>query len=186
MPLLQLIAPETTPDAGYATFFFSLIVIGLFLIQFAAMYAAGQDKIKAQEETILQQQAHMALLEELQQEIRAFRHDFTNLFSGLTLQAQEGNLAGIQDFMKRTSSYFDEKLGNEIAQMDGLNNIELYPLRSLLATKLAKMRQMHVKGVLEALNPVRDTRQKAKATAPAFPVTAASLPVAAAVHPELT
>ena len=50
MPLLQLIAPETTPDAGYATFFFSLIVIGLFLIQFAAMYAAGQDKIKAQEE----------------------------------------------------------------------------------------------------------------------------------------
>ena len=155
MPLLQLIAPETTPDAGYATFFFSLIVIGLFLIQFAAMYAAGQDKIKAQEETILQQQAHMALLEELQQEIRAFRHDFTNLFSGLTLQAQEGDLAGIQDFMKRTSSYFDEKLGNEIAQMDGLNNIELYPLRSLLATKLAKMRQMHVKGVLEALNPVR-------------------------------
>ena len=97
----------------------------------------------------------MALLEELQQEIRAFRHDFTNLFSGLTLQAQEGDLAGIQDFMRRTSSYFDEKLGSEIAQMDGLNNIELYPLRSLLAAKLAKMRQMRVKGVLEALEPVR-------------------------------
>ena len=96
----------------------------------------------------------MALLEELQQEIRAFRHDFTNLFSGLTLQAQEGDLAGIQDFMKRTSSYFDEKLGSEIAQMDGLNNIQLYPLRSLLATKLAKMRQMRIKGVLEAMKPV--------------------------------
>ena len=97
----------------------------------------------------------MALLEELQQEIRAFRHDFTNLFSGLTLQAQEGDLDGIQDFMKRTSSYFDEKLGAEIAQMDGLNNIHLYPLRSLLAAKLAKMRQMHIKGVLEALAPVQ-------------------------------
>ena len=125
-----------------------------FYRYFAAMYAAGQDRIKAQEETILQQQAHMALLEELQQEIRAFRHDFTNLFSGLTLQAQEGDLAGIQDFMKRTSSYFDEKLGSEIAQMDGLNNIQFYPLRSLLATKLAKMRQMRIKGVLEALRPV--------------------------------
>ena len=118
------------------------------------MYAAGQDRIRAQEETILQQQAHMALLEELQQEIRAFRHDFTNLFSGLTLQAQEGDLAGIQDFMRRTSSYFDEKLGSEIAQMDGLNNIEIYPLRSLLATKLARMRQMRIKGVLEAMKPV--------------------------------
>lgn len=155
MPLLQVVAPDTTPDAGYTTFFSALIVVGLFLIQFAAMYASGQDKIRAQEETILQQQAHMALLEELQQEIRAFRHDFTNLFSGLTLQAQEGDLAGIQDFMRRTSSYFDEKLGSEIAQMDGLNNIGLYPLRSLLTTKLAKMRQMHMQGVLEVLNPVR-------------------------------
>ena len=154
MPLQQLLFPDLTPDANYATFFFALIVVGVFLLQFAAMYTAGQDRIKAQEETILQQQAHMALLEELQQEIRAFRHDFTNLFSGLTLQAQEGDLAGIQDFMKRTSSYFDEKLGNEIAQMDGLNNIQLYPLRSLLATKLAKMRQLRIKGALEAMNPV--------------------------------
>lgn len=155
MPLLNLFLPDITPDVSYATFFSAFIVAGLFLLQFAAMYAAGQDRIKAQEETILQQQAHMALLEELQQEIRAFRHDVTNLFSGLTLQAQEGDLAGIRDFMKRTSSYFDEKLGNEIAQMDGLNNIQLYPLRSLLATKLAKMRQQHIRGVLEALAPVR-------------------------------
>ena len=154
LPLQQLLFPDLTPNASYATFFLALIVAGVFLLQFAAMYAAGQDRIKAQEETILQQQAHMALLEELQQEIRAFRHDFTNLFSGLTLQVQEGDLAGIQDFMKRTSSYFDEKLGSEIAQMDGLNNIQLYPLRSLLATKLAKMRQMRIKGVLEAMKPV--------------------------------
>ena len=48
------------------------------------------------------------------------------------------------------------QLGSEIAQMDGLNNIQLYPLRSLLATKLAKMRQLHIKGTLEALAPVRD------------------------------
>lgn len=155
MPVLRMVSPDTAPDVGYAMFFFTLIVAGLFFIQLAAMYAAGQDKIKAQEETILQQQAHMALLEELQQEIRAFRHDFTNLFSGLTLQAQEGDLKGIQDFMKKTSSYFDEKLGSEIAQMDGLNNIELYPLRSLLTTKLARVRQARMKGVLEVLYPVK-------------------------------
>lgn len=87
LPVIGLISPDAAPDAGYAMFFFALIVAGLFLIQFTAMYVAGQDRIKAQEETILQQQAHMALLEELQQEIRAFRHDVTNLFSGLTLQA---------------------------------------------------------------------------------------------------
>lgn len=98
----------------------------------------------------------MELLEELQQEIRAFRHDVTNLFSGLTLQAQEGDLNGIQEFMKKTSSYFDEKLGNEIKQMDCLNNVQLYPLRSLLTAKLAAMRQNHIQSALEVIHPVKE------------------------------
>lgn len=152
--VLSWLYPDTTPGIGYNIFFFALIVAALFWVQFLAMYAAGQDKIRAQEETIAQHQAHMALLEELQQEIRAFRHDFTNLFSGLTLQAQEGDLAGIQDFMKKTSSYFDEKLGQEIQQMDGLNNIRLYPLRSLLTAKLADMRKKGIGSALEVLKPV--------------------------------
>ena len=88
--------------------------------------------------------------------------------------------------MKRTSSYFDEKLGNEIAQMDGLNNIELYPLRSLLATKLAKIAANARKRRVGSIKSCKGYTTKGKGTAPAFPVTAASLPVAAAVHPELT
>lgn len=110
IPVLHVIAPDINPDAAYTAFFFAFIVVGLFLIQFTAMYAAGQDRIRAQEETILQQQAHMALLEELQQEIRAFRHDFANLFSGLTLQAQEVDLAGIQDFMKKPAAILTKSL----------------------------------------------------------------------------
>lgn len=148
--------PDAEPNALYAIFFFSLITVVLLWVQFMAMYTAGQEKIHIQEETIAQQQAHMELLEELQQEIRAFRHDVTNLFSGLTLQAQEGDLDGIQEFMKKTSGYFDEKLGNEIKQMDGLNNIKLYPVRSLLTAKLAAMRQKHIQSALEVLHPVQE------------------------------
>lgn len=148
--------PNAEPNALYAIFFFSLITVVLLWVQFMAMYTAGQEKIHIQEETIAQQQAHMELLEELQQEIRAFRHDVTNLFSGLALQAQEGDLDGIQEFMKKTSGYFDEKLGNEIKQMDGLNNIKLYPVRSLLTAKLAAMRQKHIQSALEVLHPVQE------------------------------
>ncbi len=148
--------PDAEPNALYAVFYFSLITVVLLWVQFMAMYAAGQEKIHVQEETIAQQQAHMELLEELQQEIRAFRHDAANLFSGLTLQAQEGDLNGIQEFMKKTSSYFDEKLGNEIKQMDCLNNIKLYPVRSLLTAKLAAMRQNHIRSALEVMHPVKE------------------------------
>ena len=148
--------PNEEPNALYAVFYFSLIAVVLLWVQFMAMYTAGEEKILVQQETIAQQQAHMELLEELQQEIRAFRHDVSNLFCGLALQAQEGDLEGIQQFMKKTSSYFDEKLGNEIRQMDCLNNIKIYPVRSLLTTKLALMRQKHIQGTLEVLHLVAE------------------------------
>lgn len=131
-----------------------LIIIILVVVQFAAMYVSGMDKIRAQAATIAQQQEYMKLLEELQQEMRAFRHDFTNLFSGLALQAQEGDLNAIQEFMHTTSSYFDEKLGDEILQLEGLSNVQIYPLRSLLTAKLAVMREKHIDTELEILFPV--------------------------------
>lgn len=156
--LMDFFFPNSTTNITYGIVCFVLIILALFCIQFGAMYAANKDKLKAQEETIAQQQAHMELLEELQHEIRAFRHDFINLLSGMTLSAQEGNIKEIQDFMKHTSGYFDEKLGNEIRQMEGLSNIRIYPVRSLLSTKLNLMRQHHIQVMMEILNPVTDIR----------------------------
>ena len=134
--------------------FLLLIAAALFCIQFLAMYVSGQDRLRAQEEVLAQQRAHMALLEELQQEVRAFRHDFSNLLSGLTLQAQEGDLDGIRDFMKKTGNYFDEKLGSEIRQLDSLNNIRPYPIRSLISSKLAHMRHEQIHAILEVQYPL--------------------------------
>lgn len=155
--ILDFCFPNAEADAGYALSFLLLIAAALFCIQFLAMYVSGQDRLRAQEEVLAQQRAHMALLEELQQEVRAFRHDFANLLSGLTLQAQEGDLDGIRDFMKKTGNYFDEKLGNEIRQLDSLNNIRPYPLRSLISSKLAHMRQEQIQVILEVQHPLHET-----------------------------
>lgn len=156
--LMDCFFPDSTTDIVYGMFCFALIVLALFFIQFGAMYAANSDKVKAQEETIAQQQAHMELLEELQNEIRAFRHDFMNLISGMTLSAQDGDVNAIQEFMKHTSLYFDEKLGNEIRQMEGLSNIKIYPVRSLIFAKLNLMRQRHIQVMMEIMKPVTDVR----------------------------
>lgn len=154
----SVLFPDVSVSFIYGLFCFSMVVAALFCIQFGAMYVASRDKVKAQEETIAQQQAHMELLEELQGEIRAFRHDFTNLLSGMALSAQEGDVEAIQEFMRRTSGYFDEKLGSEIRQMEGLSNIQIYPVRSLISTKLNLMRQRHIQVTLEIMKPVTGVR----------------------------
>ncbi|MDO4272231.1 MAG: GHKL domain-containing protein [Eubacteriales bacterium] len=110
--------------------------------------------MKAQEGIILQQQTHLALLEELQQEMRSFRHDFANLMAGVTIQARDGDLRGIQDFMRNTSSYFDERLGDEIKNLEAVSRINIPSLRSLITSKMAQIQRAGVQIDVEILYPV--------------------------------
>lgn len=142
--------------AGLVILFAILILAALFGLQLIAMYTTSQDKIRVQEEIIIMQQQHLGLLEELQQEMRSFRHDFTNLMAGVTEQASSGDLDGIQQFLRNTSVYFDERLGAEIRQVESVANIQIHPLRSLLTAKIAVMQNKGIKFRLEVLKRITE------------------------------
>lgn len=152
--IIRLLIPVEKVSLLTASYSIALIVLALFFLQFTAMYQANKERVKAQENIILQQQTHLALLEELQQEMRSFRHDFTNLMAGMSLQARDGDLKGIRDFMRNTSSYFDERLGDEIKNLEAVNRIQVPPLRSLVTSKLAQMQQEGIQTHVEVLCPV--------------------------------
>lgn len=152
--IIRLLFPLEKVSLLTASYSVALIALALFFLQFTAMYQANKERVKAQENIILQQQSHLALLEELQQEMRSFRHDFINLMAGMSLQARDGDLKGIQDFMRNTSSYFDERLGDEIKNLEAVNRIQLPPLRSLVTSKLARMQQAGISTNVEVLYPV--------------------------------
>lgn len=152
--LAGLILPVETGKASTTLYSGAFLVLMLIVLQFAAVYTADKEKIKAQGDIIIQLQAHLNLLEELQQEVRAFRHDFTNLMEGTSQRAADGDLKGIQEFLQSTGAYFDEKLGNEIRHMESISNIKIYPLQSLITTKAAKMQEEGLSYILEVPNPV--------------------------------
>lgn len=152
--IIRLLFPIEKVTLLTASYSVALIVLALFFLQFAAMYQAAKERVKAQEDIIMQQKTHLALLEELQQEMRSFRHDFANLMTGMTIQAREGDLKGIQDFMRNTGSYFDERLGNEIKILEAVDRIKIPPLRSLVTTKIAQMQDAGIQVNVEVLYPV--------------------------------
>ena len=155
--LVTLAAPVEKGTVSTTLYSVAFIVLALIVLQFTGMYTASKEKIRAQEEIIRQQETHLALLEELQQEMRAFRHDFTNLMAGISQQACDGDLKSIQAFMKNTSNYFDEKLGNEIKHLEGVSNIKVNALRSLITAKIAGMQAQGMRCCLEVQNPVTET-----------------------------
>lgn len=152
--IIRLLIPLQRVSMLTASYSVALIGFALFFLQFTAMYQANKERVTVQENIILQQQTHLALLGELQQEMRSFRHDFTNLMTGMTLQAREGDLQGIQDFMRNTSSYFDKRLGNEIKNLEAINRIQIPSLRSLVTSKLMQMEHAGVQANVEVLYPV--------------------------------
>lgn len=160
--LAGLILSVKTGAAATTLYSGAFIILMLFVLQFAAVYTADKEKIKVQGDMIMQLQAHLNLLEELQQEVRAFRHDFTNLMAGTSQRAADGDLKGIQEFLQSTGAYFDEKLGNEIQQLESISNIKIYPLQSLITAKTAKMQEEGISYTLEVPNPVTESGMRAE------------------------
>lgn len=63
---IGLILPVDTGSTLATLYSGAFLILLLFVLLFAVVYTADKEKIKAQEDMILQMQTHLALLEELQ------------------------------------------------------------------------------------------------------------------------
>lgn len=143
--LVLLFYPEWEASISYSVVSIASIFIILLFILFLAMYHTNKSRLSAQQALLYQQQAYVQSLEKIQGEVRAFRHDYQNMMAGLYLQAQEGDVEGVQAQIQQKLLYFDENLAGEIRQTTFLANVHIPEVKSLLAVKLM---QMHKAGVV--------------------------------------
>lgn len=117
-----------------------------------------KEQIKTQQVHLQQQIAYIENLESLQQETRRFRHDFKNMMSGMYLQAKDGDMAAVQDFIQSMTTDFDTQVGSQLRLMNQLANIHELSVKSLLLTKLETIKQKNIRCNLEVLRPFDNTR----------------------------
>lgn len=101
-----------------------------------------------------QQELYIQNLESVQRDVRIFRHDFKNRMAGAALQADEGNLQAVQEFITEVTGEFERKVGEKIFQTAQLGNIRIAELKGLLAVKAAEMQRRDIPFRLEAAAPV--------------------------------
>lgn len=133
-----------------------LILLVLIICLFIYISAKGErdSKIRIQEAMLLEQRHYMENLESMQQEMRAFRHDYKNMLSGMSLYAEEGNTREIRKALQKMEADFDNKVGENIRQAGQLGNIQVPELKSLVLSKLSRMKRKHIACNLEVLYPV--------------------------------
>ncbi|MGL6200520.1 MAG: GHKL domain-containing protein [Lachnospiraceae bacterium] len=126
----------------------------LFLLTICAREISIKEQMRRSQDMIVQQQAHLDELEHIQKELRIIHHDYKNLISGLYIQAEEGNTEEIKHYISDKLLKIDSDVQQEIKQMNYLSQIHSIELKSLLLTKLSKIKIAKISFTLEVMNPV--------------------------------
>lgn len=138
-----------------------LAVIGLGLLflfavfyQFATRNIIHEENEKSQKNIIAQQNAYIQSLEEIQKDVRIYRHDFRNIMTGMYLDVKEGKTEALENYMQGMLNNFDQRIGAKIQIANQMVNLEIIELKSLLMTKLALMQTLNIPCHFEVMYPV--------------------------------
>lgn len=160
-PGLDLIATELTNERAYlnnsnpmVSILFVLLLYGV--VNYTFRCDVQRKRIEAQNMNIQQQKLYIQNLENVQKEVRLFRHDFRNMMAGASLHAESGDLKSVQEFISRVTGDFERQVGKQIFQITQMGNIQITELKGLLVLKMTEMQKKNIPFYLEVPDPFRN------------------------------
>ena len=106
--------------------------------------------LNLQKDMLDHQQLHAQTLEELQAELKTFRHDCRNLLTGLMGEQEDGLSRSLQEL----ETGLEKRLGEKLHTASQIGNLHIPQIRGLLLSKIAQMAQQNIPCRLEVLYPV--------------------------------
>ncbi len=154
---------ETAISVEHPKAVFLLLPLSMLLVIHVIFVYVGRDRqqriyILAQQASLRQQTIYIEKMEQVQSELRRFRHDFQNMMAGMYLQAKEGDLDAVRNYIQEMTGDFDRQVGDQIKLMNQLGNIRVMEVKSLFLEKLIRMQQEEIPCILEAFRPFESTR----------------------------
>lgn len=138
----------------YYILMLALVSVLAVLIVYLAHRFDDSRMLRFQQDIIAQQQLYEQNLEEIRQEVRAFRHDYKNLLAGLAQQADAGQLQALGATLSELELDFDRRLGEKIQTSTQIGYLQIPEIRSFILTKLTSMHEKKLACHLEVLYPV--------------------------------
>lgn len=73
--------------------------------------------------------------------------------AGASLQARDGNLTAVQEFISEVTGDFEQQVGRQIFQISQIGNIRLTELKGLLILKMTELQKKEIPFRLEVPFP---------------------------------
>mgnify|MGYP002509556716 CR=1 FL=1 len=129
----------------------AMALLAVALILHLALRREDQRRLQLQKDMLTRQRLYEQTLEDLQKELRTFRHDCQNLLTGLADSREEGTLSRS---LKELETGFEKRLGEKIHLASQIGNLCIPQVRGMLLGKLSQMAEKNIPCRLEVLYPV--------------------------------
>lgn len=143
-----------TPDYRSQYFFaIGLVCIMTFLLCSSLLLRLNleQEKNRSAQYALAWQNTYNQTLENIQREVRSFRHDYKNMLSSLVLNAREGQMEATE--LNDLLLHFDTQIDEKMKLTRQLSHVEIIETKSLLMNKLTLIEQYKIPIVFEVLYP---------------------------------
>ncbi|AIQ51413.1 sensor histidine kinase [Paenibacillus sp. FSL R7-0331] len=156
---VQFLAGTEDFDQLYLLSFVTIIGSIIVLLLVLTVYYRNEmknERLQSQEFMLLQQQAYISNLEQLQHEIRVFQHDYKNIMASLYASAGDDKVNETLGFISRHILNLELNLDQSIQETTHLSRVRIDEVKGLLLAKLSKSKSMQVSFTLEAVKDVTE------------------------------
>lgn len=133
--------------------YLALLTISIFVIVFLAF---KQFKMKQREQEINNFESYVASLEQINQDMRKFKHDYVNILSSLRTFIDDKNYEGLHTYFYDhiLETNYQEQLNQH--SMMVLNNLKINSLKGLLTTKILQAQSHQIPFHIEIVEEITE------------------------------
>lgn len=133
--------------------YFVLLAISIFVVLYLAF---KQYKMKQREQEIQNFESYVASIEQINQDMRKFKHDYVNILSSLRTFIDDKNYDGLHTYFYDhiLEANHHEQLNQQAMMM--LNNLKINSLKGLLTTKILQAQSHQVPLYIEIVEEITD------------------------------
>lgn len=133
--------------------YFILLIISMFIVLFLALQ---RYKFKQREEVLKNFEAYIASIEQINRDMRKFKHDYVNILTSLKTFIDNKNYQGLQTYFYDhiLEMNYQEQLNEQALMM--LNNLKIDSLKGLFTTKIMRAQAQQIPFYVEVVEEITD------------------------------
>lgn len=138
-------------------FFFAIYVLILFVLIGLVIYVTVKRMQITQKEKELDSfKSYVTSLEQINQDMRKFKHDYMNILTTMRHFIDEKNYTGLEEYFYMNILQTEKNEEQQYIAISMLNRMEVASLKGLLTTKVLQAQAQNVQMQIEIVEPIHD------------------------------